>query len=123
MKFAARSSMSAGALADAPVNARFRPTWCPNPKFAHIVRQMRSSAPSQIKDIGMACSFSLYSQAKETRDDYYHDHHTDDVKDVHCALLRVRDAICLRDGKSVICALGVKRHWSDYSLIGQRTSV
>jgi hypothetical protein len=39
-----------------------------------------------------ACSFSLYSQAQKTCDDYDHDHHTDDVKDVHCVLLRVRDA-------------------------------
>jgi hypothetical protein len=35
---------------------------------------------------------SLYSQTQETCDDYDHDHHTDDVKDIHCVLLRVRDA-------------------------------
>jgi len=57
--------------------------------------------------------FSLYSQAQKTCDYYYHDHHTDDVKDVHCVLLLVRDAICLRDGKSAIRApsrlvMGVK---------------
>ena len=49
-------------------------------------------------------SFSLYSQAQKTCDYYYHDHHTDDVKDVHCVLLRVTDAICLWDGKSAIGA-------------------
>jgi hypothetical protein len=36
--------------------------------------------------------FSLYSQAQKTCDYYDHDHQTDDVKDVHCVLLRVRDA-------------------------------
>jgi hypothetical protein len=45
-----------------------------------------------------ACQLFLYAQAQITCDDYDHDHHTDDVKDVHCVLLRVRDAICLRDG-------------------------
>ena len=35
---------------------------------------------------------SLCSQTQETCDDYDHDHHTDDVKDIHCVLLRVRDA-------------------------------
>src|SRR5690242_3481457 len=35
---------------------------------------------------------SLYPQTQETCDDYDHDHHTDDVKDIHCVLLRVRDA-------------------------------
>jgi hypothetical protein len=39
-------------------------------------------------------SFSLDAQAQKTCNDYDHDHHTDDVKDVHCVLLRVRDAIC-----------------------------
>jgi hypothetical protein len=30
-----------------------------------------------------ACSLSLQSHAQKTCDYYYHDHHTDDVKDVH----------------------------------------
>jgi hypothetical protein len=36
---------------------------------------------------------SLYSQTEKTCDQYYHDHHADDVEDVHCVVLRVRDAI------------------------------
>jgi hypothetical protein len=72
---------------------------------------------------------SLYSQAKKTCDHYYHDHHTDDVKDVHCVLLRVRDAICLRDGISAIGAPRLvlswvsKRCWSNHALIDQCKSV
>jgi hypothetical protein len=42
---------------------------------------------------------SLYPQTQETCDDYDHDHHTDDVKDIHCVLLRVRDANPLEGGQ------------------------
>jgi hypothetical protein len=59
-----------------------------NPKARCRASVSRLKGPSRSK----ACSFSLYSQAQKTCDDYYHDHHTDDVKDVHCVLLRVRDA-------------------------------
>jgi hypothetical protein len=41
----------------------------------------------------------LYSQTQETCDDYDHDHHTDDVKNIHCVLLRVRDANPLEGGQ------------------------
>jgi hypothetical protein len=41
---------------------------------------------------------ALCMQAKETCDYQHHDHHTDDVKDVHCTLLQERDAIRLRVG-------------------------
>jgi hypothetical protein len=45
--------------------------------------------------IRSAFQVALYSQAQETRD-YYDDnhHHTDDVKDIHCVLLRVREERC-----------------------------
>ena len=38
---------------------------------------------------------ALYSQAQETCDYYDDNHHTDDVKDVHCVLLRARDKTLL----------------------------
>jgi len=64
----------------------------------HWLKSETSSRP------GKACQLFLYAQAQITCNDYDHDHHTDDVKDVHCVLLRVRDAINLRDGQSAIGA-------------------
>jgi hypothetical protein len=86
---------------------------------------------STVKNIGpfvKACNSSLSPQAKKTCDYQYHDHHTDDVKDVHCVLLQVRDAICSRDGRtSLVVSLAVswvsKRRWSNHALIDQRKSV
>jgi hypothetical protein len=48
-------------------------------------RWLKSETPSRT---GKACQLFLYAQAQKTRDDYDHDHHTDDVKDIHCVLLR-----------------------------------
>ena len=80
----------ADALVDAPRSARFPP----HP----------GSVPERQSSAAKAYTLPLCSQAQKTRDYYDHDHHTDDVKDVHCVLLRVTDAICLWDGKSAIGA-------------------
>jgi len=69
-----------------------------------------------------ACSLCSHSQAKKTCDYYYHDHHTDDVKDVHCVLLRVRDAICSRDGKSAIGAPRLVFSWVSQHRVTMRPS-
>jgi hypothetical protein len=73
-----------------------------SPSFATIkvahnpkIRKRDATRPCRVLKgplASKACSFPLYSQTQETCDDYDHDHHTDDVKDVHCVLLRVRDA-------------------------------
>jgi hypothetical protein len=67
-----------------------------NPKARCRARVSRPEGTAASK----ACSFSLYSQAQKTCDDYDHDHHTDDVKDVHCVLLRLRDAHLL-EGRQI----------------------
>jgi hypothetical protein len=84
---------------------------CQNGNRQHYLLKSKNIVPSEIKP----CSFSLYSQAQKTCDYYYHDHHTDDVKDVHCVLLRVRDAMFL--------SWVSKRCWSNHALIDQRKSV
>jgi hypothetical protein len=98
-----------------------------NPKSESSMPCARAARPEgAAREQGL--QFSLYSQAKKTCDYYDHDHHTDDVKDVHRVLLRVRDAICLRDGRSAIGAPRLvlswaKRCWSNHALIDQRKSV
>jgi hypothetical protein len=72
-------------------SGRMRSLSAPQPK----IRKLDAVRPCRVlkgPPASKACSFSLYSQAQKTCDDYDHDHHTDDVKDVHCVLLRVRDA-------------------------------
>jgi len=46
----------------------------------HWLKSETSSRP------GKDYQLFLYAQAQITCDDYDHDHHTDDVKDVHCVL-------------------------------------
>ena len=48
---------------------------------------------------GKACQLFLYAQAQITCNDYDHDHHTDDVKDVHCVLLHVGDETLLEQAQ------------------------
>jgi hypothetical protein len=72
-------------------SGRMRSLSAPQPK----IRKLDAVRPCRVlkgPPASKACSFSLYSQAQKTCDYYDHDHHTDDVKDVHCVLLRVRDA-------------------------------
>lgn len=69
---------------------------------------------AQIKNIVSSekcfAAFPLDSKAQKARDYYDHDHHADDIKDVHCVLLRVRDAICF---ESAMATLGLgTRHVS-----------